>query len=168
MKRILSVLAVTALCLGGTIAPSWSQTSGWTIFGGVERKYELKYRLQRGKADTWDRYWLKIPAKKVNWAVLQFQITYPEYFDGEFDSNEIEVKVDDETIEIQDALWDPENRLIEIYPLEPIPANKDIEIVLSDVQNPRFGGMFNFNCRIVTPGGPPLPQYLGTWVLAID
>lgn len=169
MRRICSALAVAGLLLTGMSVPTIAQsTSGWTIFGGPQRQYELKYRLQRGKADSWDRYWLRIPAKKVDLAILEMRIDYPDYYRGEFDENAIKVRVNDEEIALQEVIWDPANRLIEIYPLEPIPANNDVEVVLSNVQNPTFGGMFNFNCKIVTPGGPPLPQYLGTWVVSID
>jgi hypothetical protein len=40
-------------------------------------------------------------------------------------------------------------------------------VVLSDVQNPRSGGMYYFNAYINSPGDVPLRRYLGTWILSL-
>jgi hypothetical protein len=69
---------------------------------------------------------------------------------------------------LQEVIWDKENRFIEIYPTEPIPAGNNVEVVLSNVQNPSPGGMYHFNVRIRTPGDVPLLRYLGTWLLSIN
>ncbi|MGM0455661.1 MAG: DUF2808 domain-containing protein, partial [Cyanobacteriota bacterium] len=61
-----------------------------------------------------------------------------------------------------------ENQVIEIYPIEPIAAGNDVEIVFSNVRNPRFGGMYYFNARVFSPGDLPMARYLGTWVLNIS
>ncbi|MEB3827594.1 DUF2808 domain-containing protein [Phormidium sp. CCY1219] len=169
LRRMFSALAVTGLLLTGMPQPSEAlQCSGLTIFGGPGRDNELKYCLDNGRENRRDTYWLKIPKDKVDVAILELKIEYPENYRGEFDEEQIEVKVNDETIAVQEVFWDRENRFISIYPVEPIAADNEIEIVLDDVENPRRGGMFYFNCKVVTRGGPPLPLYLGTWVLNID
>ncbi|NEP80679.1 MAG: DUF2808 domain-containing protein, partial [Okeania sp. SIO3B3] len=60
------------------------------------------------------------------------------------------------------------NNFVEIYPTEPIPAGNKIEVVFSNVRNPRFGGMYHFNANIRTPGDVPLLRYIGTWLLTIE
>lgn len=141
---------------------------GLTLFGGPKRENLLNFRLDYGTAGVWDRYRLRIPAKKVQLAIAQFSIDYPEHYKGKFDKNAITVRVEGKKIPLQEVVWDKENRLIEIYPQEPIAANNDIEIVFSNVFNPTTRGMYQFNCRILTPGDVPLLRYIGSWVLTIS
>ncbi|AFY81601.1 DUF2808 domain-containing protein [Oscillatoria acuminata] len=170
MRRVFLGIAVTGLLITAMpTPPSWAfRCSGLTVFGGVRRDRELKYCVQNGRENSWDRYWLKIPKEKVNLAISELRINYPENYRGEFNEDRIEVTVNGNKIDLDDAFWDRDNRFIQIYPTEAIPANTDIEIVLNNVRNPNFGGMFNFNALVVTRGGPPIPEYIGTWVLAIN
>lgn len=69
---------------------------------------------------------------------------------------------DYEVIPLEEVIWDQENHVIEIYPLEPVAAGNDIEIVFSNVRNPRFGGMYYFNARVFSPGIFP---WLAIWEL---
>jgi hypothetical protein len=116
----------------------------------------------------WDRYRLRIPAKKLNLAVAQLSIFYPDYYNGTFDPDKIEIRVKDESVPLDEVVWDRENHFLEIYPAQPIPAGNKIEVVLHNVRNPRFGGMYYFNANIRTPGDVPLMRYVGTWVLSIQ
>lgn len=170
MRRLFSALAVTGCLLTGLPAISLAQgMPGFTIFGGPDRGNQLNYRLDYGKSGmSGDRYRLRIPSKKVTLAIAQLNISYPDYYKGEFDQKDIKVRVKDKTIELAEVIWDKENRFIEIYPKEPIAAGNNVEVVLSNVTNPSPGGMYNFNVRIRTPGDVPLLRYLGTWLLSID
>lgn len=168
-KRFMSALAIAGCLFGGLPVISQAQgLPGLTLFGGPKRENQLNFRLDYGSAGVWDRYRLRIGAKKLNLAVAQFAIDYPDHYEGSFDKKEIKVRVEGKTIPLQEVVWDKENRLIEIYPQDPIPAGNDIELVFSNVQNPTNRGMFYFNCRIVTPGDVPLLRYIGTWVLSIS
>jgi Protein of unknown function (DUF2808) len=183
-RRILSTLAVTG-CLATLLpAVSWAQgLPGLTIFGGLERANNLNYRLDYGTTQhPSDRYRLRVPAKKMSFAASQFSIDYPDYYRGEFDVElDPEKDPDDQPIEVRvrengkyvsvpldEVIWDQENRVIEIYPAEPVPAGNQVEIVFSNVHNPRNGGMYYFNCRVLSPGDTPLLRYVGTWVLSIS
>lgn len=169
MRRFFSSLALTGVLLGGLPVLSLAQgLPGITLFGGPEQANLLNFYLQSGEAGRWDRYKLRIPANKLNLAVGLISITYPEYYEGKFDPDKIEVRIKGESIPLEEVVWDAENHFIEIYPAEPIPAGNKLEIVLSNVKNPTFGGMFHFNANIRTPGDVPLLRYVGTWVLSID
>lgn len=168
MRRILSALAVTGCLLGGYPLISLAQTlPGLTIFGGPERANSLSYRLDYGKPGIWDRYRLRIPAKKLSIAIAQLSITYPNYYKGLLDPKQVQVIVKNKKVPLQDVIWDQENHLLEIYPAEPIPAGNNVEVVLSNVKNPSPGGMYHFNARVRSPGEVPLVRYIGTWVLSI-
>ncbi|NJO70620.1 MAG: DUF2808 domain-containing protein, partial [Oscillatoriales cyanobacterium RM1_1_9] len=143
-------------------------TPGVTLFGGPDKSRLLNFYLQSGRAGDKDRYKLRIPADKLNLAVELISISYPDYYKGKFNPEKIEVRIKDEPIALEEVIWDPENHFIEIYPAEPIPAGTKIEIVMSDVKNPTFGGMYQFNANIRTPGDVPITRYVGTWVLNIN
>jgi hypothetical protein len=195
MKRLLSVFAIVGCGLAAVPDVTLAQaTGGWTLFGGPQRGYELDYYLARGKADVPDRYELEIPGEKLNSSVTKVSIEYPDYYKGEFNTEKVEVVVGNEETTLQcKALpepdedtgevnlsaeeraqspcwvnWEPTSRSIEIQFTEPVAARTNLELVFKGVKNPVFGGMFNFNCRISTVTGPQFPQYIGTWVLAID
>ncbi|MFB2939498.1 DUF2808 domain-containing protein [Aerosakkonemataceae cyanobacterium BLCC-F154] len=169
-RRTLTALAVTSCLLTGTSSiVSANGLPGFTLWGGPPREAQLPFRLDfGGRVNVWDRYRLKIPDKKMKLAVSQFAISYPEYFKGTFDTKDVEVKVEGKSVEIDEVTWDKENRTIQIFPTVPVPAGKDVELVLSNVKNPSSGGMFYFNCSVMSPGDVPLMRYLGTWLLSID
>lgn len=190
MKRLLSVFAIIGCGLASVPENTLAQVnSGFTLFGGPQRGYELDYHLARGKADVPDRYELKIPGDKLNSPVTKLTIDYPDYYRGEFNPKKVEVVVGNEerTLQCQEKLatedgkmseaqqaspcwvsWEPDSHLIQIEFNEPVAPRTNIEVVFNRVQNPVFGGMFYFNCRVSTVTGPQFPQYIGTWVLAID
>jgi len=63
------------------------------------------------------------------------------------------------------------NRLtpdISVFPKDPVPAGSNVEIILSNVKNPSNGGVFYFNCRVLSPGDVPLLRDIGTWILTIS
>lgn len=169
MRRLLSTLAVTSCLLAGIPAISWAQSlPGFTLFSGVKSENQLPFRLDfGGQSNGWDRYRLKISNKKLKTAVAHFVITYPDYYKGTFDTKQIEVKVRDKKVVLSEIKWDKENRVLEIYPQEAIPAGSNVELILSNVKNPTFGGVFYFNCSIQSPGDVPLSRYVGTWIISI-
>lgn len=167
-RRYLSAIAIAGSLITGLPTLTTAQgLPGFTLFGGGNPESQLNYRLDYGNAGTWDRYRLRIPSKKVQTAIAQFAIDYPEHYEGKFDKEEIEVLVEGKSVPLQEVIWDQDNRIIEIYPQDPIPAANDIEIVFSNVLNPTRRGMFQFNCRTISPGDVPLLRYLGTWLLTI-
>lgn len=168
LRRTLSALAVSSCLLVGT-ANTISASSGFILFGGPPAESRLPSHLDfGGRTNVWDRYRLKIPSKKMKLAVSQFSISYPDYYKGTFDIKDVEVKVKGKSVELDEVTWDKENRTIQIFPREPVPAGNEVELILSNVKNPSAGGMFYFNCSIMSPGDVPLVRPIGTWVLDIQ
>lgn len=170
MKRLLSALAVTGCLLTSLPATTLAQSlPGLTLFSGVKSENQLPFRLDfGGQTASTDRYILRLPAKKMKLAVAQFAITYPKYYKGSFDTKKVEVKVKGKRVPLSEVKWDQEGRVIEIFPQEPVPAGSNVELVLSNVQNPTFGGIFYFNCQVLSPGDVPLLRYLGSWIISIS
>lgn len=170
MRRFLSVLAVSSCLVAGFPALISAQSlPGFTIFSGVKRENQLPFRLDfGGQAGGWDRYRLRIPPKQLKLAAAQFSISYPDYYKGVFDTDKVEIRIKGKAVPLKEVVWNKENRALEIYPQEPVPAGSRVELVLSNVKNPGFGGTYYFNCQILSPGDVPLLRYLGTWIVSIS
>ncbi|HLO88878.1 MAG TPA: DUF2808 domain-containing protein [Nostocaceae cyanobacterium] len=170
MRRVLTTLAVTSCLLTGISSATWAQSlPGFVLFSGVKAENQLPFRLDfGGQTNSWDRYILRIPQQKMKLAVAQFSITYPDYYKGSFDTKAVEVRVKNKKVPLSEVKWNKEARVIEIFPEEPVPAGSKVELVLSNVRNPTFGGTFYFNCQVLSPGDVPLLRYLGSWILSIS
>lgn len=168
-KSLIAKIAVAGCLLAGIPAITWAQSNpGFTIFSGVDREDLLNYHLDfGGQPGNRDRYRLYIDPSKLELAVDKLAIHYPDYFDGKFDTNRMEVRVDGESMPLTEVELKEEEQIIRFDLEEPIEPGKKIEVVLSNVKNPRFGGMYYFNCRMLTPGDIPLPRECGTWILSI-
>jgi hypothetical protein len=170
LTRLFSGLAIASCLLTtGLAATSLAQgTPGFTIFSGVNRDNQLNYRLDfGGEISRTDRYRLRIPQRKMTLAASEFIVAYPNTYRGRFNADKVEVKVDGDIIELESVNWDRENRVIEIFPQETVAADSRVEIILSDVRNPRRVGTHYFNALVRSPGDVPLNRYLGTWILSI-
>lgn len=167
-RSLAALVAAGCLTTGLPALVAAQELPGFTIFGGPRRENQLSFRLDYGREDMYDRYRLRIPSQ--NLAINQIVIDYPDYFDGSFNEERITVRYREsrEEIPIEKAVWSQENHVIEIFPQEPIPAGNKLEVVLSNVRNPRQGGMYYFNCKILTPGDAPMLRYIGTWILSIS
>lgn len=169
IRRYLGILA-----LSGCLATGWSaavaqSNPGLTIFSGVERENLLNYHLDfGGQPGNFDRYRLRIPAKKMTQGASRFFISYPDYYDGKFDPDEIEVRIEGESLPLREVNWDKESRIVEIDLEQPITESKKVEIVFSNVKNPPFGGTYYFNAQAIAAGDVPIRQHLGTWIISIN
>lgn len=169
MRRLLSTFAITGCLLAMPAVTLAQGLPGLTLFSGVKGDSQLPYRLDfGGQPNGWDRYTLKVPHTKMRIAVAQFAVAYPDYYNGEFDTKDIEVKAKGKKVALQEVKWDKENHVIQIFVQDPIPAGSNVEIILSNVHNPPTGGMYYFNCSVLSPGDVPLLRYVGTWIIGIN
>ncbi len=144
-------------------------TPGLTLFGGVKRENILNYYLEWGVGPKkTERYRLFVPGKKMIQGAAKIFITYPDYFDGKFDEDRIEVRIKGKSLELEEVIWDEENRIIEIVPKEQITESRKLEIVLHNVRNPSFPGTFYFNCQVIAANDLPIRENLGTWIVTLD
>ncbi len=169
-RRLLTTLAISSCLLTGLpYFVSAQSNPGLTIFSGVDRQNILNYHLDfGGKANGWDRYRLRIKGKKLTEGVARFFISYPDYYNGKFDVDKIEVRMNGKSLPLREVIWDEESRIIEIDLLEPILESKQVELVFSNVRNPSNGGTFYFQCQVLTPGQVPLRLQIGTWIISIN
>lgn len=163
----LAMIAALGTWVALPTIPVLSQTScGLTLFSGIDRDSELCYSTRSGKAGVWDRYKFKLPSDRLAVPYSRFEINYPDYFNGRFKENRIEVRLDNEPLPLRSVSWDPESYSINIELEEAVPADENLEIVFGRVKNPRFGTYY-FNVRGAAPGDP-LTSYIGTVILTIS
>lgn len=170
MRRAVSTLAIAGCLVAGLPIVAFSQgLPGFTLFSGVKSENQLNYRLDfGGNTNSWDRYRMRIERKRMKVAVAQFTIDYPDYYKGTFDPKSVELMVNNKKVAIQEVKWEKENYVISVFPQDPVPAGSNVEIILSNVKNPSNGGVFYFNCRVLSPGDVPLLRDIGTWILTIS
>lgn len=146
--------------------PAEAQQNAGIILWGSAKDKALDYVLDYGRANQTDRYYLDIPAQKF--AVSEIIVTYPESFTGEFDQSGIDLRVNNKNLPLQSAKWNKEARVVEVVLQESVPANKAMKLVLSNVQNPTFGGLFQFDARVRGNTDLPMLRYIGSWVIGLQ
>lgn len=168
-KRLLATLALSGCLLGGLPLLTWAGGNpGFTLFGGVDRKDILDYYLDfGGHPGQKDRYKFYISSKKLSQGVKKFFVSYPDYFNGSFDADAIEVRVNGNSLPLKEVYWDKESRFVEIEMLEGVEANSKVALVFSNVKNPD-SGTYYFVCDVQASGDIPVRSYLGTWVVSIQ
>ena len=170
-KSLLTVLLLAA-CVGGgvhTVAVAQG-TPGLVIFGDRDVDILNYYLDFGGIADNRDRYRLRIPKQKLANGATQFVISYPDYFEGKFDTDKIEVRLNgkkDQSLPLKDVVWDEENQLIQIDLAQPLKEPKKVELVFSNVRNPDVGTYY-FYGQVVPAVNVPVPERIGAWVLSIN
>ncbi len=169
-KRLITTLAISSTLLIGVPLFAMAQSNpGLTIFSGVDRENILNYHLDfGGKAGNWDRYRLRIPGRKLTEGVSKLYVIYPDYYEGRFDVDRIEVRINNRPLALREVIWDEESRIIELDLEEPLLESRAVEIVMSNVYNPRNGGTFYFQGQMMTAGQIPIRLNVGTWILSIS
>ena len=170
-KPLLAALTLATCTLGGihTIAVAQSG-SGLVIFGDRDVDILSYYLDFGGVADNRDRYRLRIPKKKLTNGATQFVISYPDYFDGKFDTDKIEVRPNgkkDKSLPLKNVVWDEKNRFVQIDLAEPLKDPQKLELVFSGVRNP-YVVTYYFYANGVPAINAPVPERVGAWVLSIN
>jgi cell division protein FtsI/penicillin-binding protein 2 len=109
-----------------------------------------------------------LSGNKMPLGATEINIVYPDYYQGRFDDKQIEVNVGGKSIPVTKANWDKEKRTVQITFDKRLQTKQEVEIVLSNVQNPDSGGIFYFDCQIKSSAAFPLARYAGTWILSIN
>ena len=67
-----------------------------------------------------------------------------------------------------DIVLDKESNKLEIYPISPLPSNKDVYAVVFKINNPRRSGLYQFHSFGKSSGPIPVSSYIGSWTINID
>ena len=67
-----------------------------------------------------------------------------------------------------DIVINKETQRLEIYPISPVPSDKDTYAVVFKINNPRKSGLYQFHSFGKSSGPIPVSTYLGSWTITID
>ena len=67
-----------------------------------------------------------------------------------------------------DVVLSKETNKIEIYPISPVPSDKDTYAVVFKINNPRKAGLYQFHSFGKSSGPIPVSSYIGSWTITID
>ena len=67
-----------------------------------------------------------------------------------------------------DIVLNKDTNKIEIYPISPVPSDKDTYAVVFKFNNPRKSGLYQFHSFGKSSGPIPVSNYLGSWTITID
>jgi hypothetical protein len=170
-KSLLTTLTIATCSIGGIHTLAVAQgTPGLVLFGNQDTDVLNYYLDFGGVAEQRDRYRLRIPKNKLPNGATQFVISYPDYFDGKFDTDRIEVRLNKDkkqSLALKSVVWDKKNRFIQIDLAEPLKNPKLLELVFSNVRNPEVGTYY-FYAQVVPATSTPVPQRIGAWVVNIN
>ena len=62
----------------------------------------------------------------------------------------------------------PKDKKVEIYPISPVPSNKESYALVFKVNNPQKSGLYQFHSFGKSSGPIPVGRYLGSWTIKID
>jgi len=62
----------------------------------------------------------------------------------------------------------PKDKKVEIYPISPVPSNKESYALVFKVNNPQKAGLYQFHSFGKSSGPIPVGRYLGSWTIKID
>ena len=67
-----------------------------------------------------------------------------------------------------DVVLNKDTKKIEIYPISPVPSDKDTYAVVFKINNPRKSGLYQFHSFGKSSGPIPVSNYIGSWTITID
>ena len=67
-----------------------------------------------------------------------------------------------------DIVLNKDTKKIEIYPISPVPSDKDTYAVVFKINNPRKQGLYQFHSFGKSSGPIPVSNYIGSWTINID
>ena len=67
-----------------------------------------------------------------------------------------------------DIVLNKDTNKIEIYPISPVPSDKDTYAVVFKMNNPRKSGLYQFHSFGKSSGPIPVSNYIGSWTITID
>jgi len=60
------------------------------------------------------------------------------------------------------------DKKVEIYPISPLPSNKESYAIVFKVNNPQKSGLYQFHSFGKSSGPIPVSSYIGSWTIKID
>ena len=180
-KRLLLSVFLIASLFGGLETRT---KKAFASPGGIEFQWDADPNFVRLKGYQSSKkrmeksiYYFFLRARARKTGILKLTIKIPDYFKAKISSEKLNlchVKIGGATSKTrceQDipAVFEVNetNTAIDIYPDQPIPADKKNYAVVMKIKNPRKSGMFQFHGYAQSPGAIPISSYMGSWTFDV-
>ena len=147
----------------------------WDTDSGYKR---LKWHQTRSQKNAKNKIFFFLKSRNRKTGLLSLNIKFPEKLKssiksknisfckvniGGFDSKTKCLKKIPSDIEVN-----KKDKKVEIYPISPLPYNKESYAVVFKVTNPQRSGLYQFHTFGKSSGAIPVASYLGSWTIKID
>tara|TARA_B100000212_G_scaffold325341_1_gene286923 strand:+ start:492 stop:1058 length:567 start_codon:yes stop_codon:yes gene_type:complete len=176
-KSLLNLLLLPLFLLN--LPLQFNSTQAFEFQWDTNDKYrKLKWHQTNPKKNSKNKIFLFYRPSDRNTGLLSINVKIPENFKTILKPKNIslcKVKIggfDTRTKCLENVPSDieinREDKKIEIYPISPIPSNKESYAVVLKVNNPQRSGLYQFHSFGKSSGPIPVGSYLGSWTIRID
>jgi len=147
----------------------WNPDSGYK---------KLKWYQRTAKKNYKNKLFLFFRPSDRKTGLLSINIKMPDKFKSTLKPNKItfcKAKVGGYTSKSKcindipsDIVINKDTKKIEIYPISPVPSDKDTYAVVFKFTNPRKSGLYQFHSFGKSSGPIPVSKYIGSWTITID
>ena len=135
---------------------------------------KLYYSQSSTKRRDRSTYYLVMKPKDRKTGILKLTINFPKHFDATITPRKLSLcriqmggmlertKCTEKIAAVFEVNRE-EKTTIEVFPNQPIPADKDGYAVLMKIFNPSKAGMSQINAFSQSPGDMPISRYIGSW-----
>ena len=67
-----------------------------------------------------------------------------------------------------DIVFNKDTKKVEIYPITPVPSDKDTYAIVFKINNPKKSGLYQLHSFGKSSGPIPVSNYIGSWTITID
>ena len=170
----------TCLALEGINTPKAVSTPAMLEFRWEDNENYKKLHYHQSSKEKRRRstYYLVMKPKNRKTAILKLTINMPKNFNADIKPRQLSlcrIQIGGmlkktkckEKIPAVFEVNKGEINSIEVFPTQPIPADKNGYAVVMKIFNPSKVGMFQVNALSQSPGDMPISRYIGSWNLDI-
>ena len=147
----------------------WNQNDGYKRLRWYQRTSEKNFR---------NKIFLFLRPSDRKTGLLSIKINFPDKFKSSIKPKNItfcKAKIGGYTSKSKclnkipsDIVLDKDTKKIEIYPISPVPFDKDTYAVVFEINNPKKSGLYQFHSFGKSSGPIPVSSYIGSWTITID
>ena len=182
-SRIIFRKTINSLLLSGIFAsllpfyinPSKALEFQWSPNDGYKR---LKWYQRTATKNYKNKIFLFLRPNDRNTGLLSINIKIPDKFKSSIKTKNITFckanvggyrsKSKCITNIPSDIVLNKDTKKIEIYPISPVPSDKETYAVVFKITNPQKSGLYQFHSFGKSSGPIPVSSYIGSWTITID
>ena len=157
------------------INPSNALEFQWNPNDGYKR---LKWYQRTATKNYKNKIFLFLRPSDRKTGLLSINVKIPDKFESSIKSKNItlcKAKIGGYTSKSRcidnipsDIVFDKDTKKVEIYPITPVPSDKDTYAIVFKINNPKKSGLYQLHSFGKSSGPVPVSSYIGSWTITID